>query len=707
MSKQSVQRFEQLPPELQKILADNDVEFRVGDMFFYKGYDNSTVIKIREIKQYDRRKKGEWTVCYDRNDDYECTEWHSYGSDSFEDFTEKVKTGTYLKLDRPFEQIMEEANKVIKGEISTDVYYHNEFADAVNNESALIHRSSKSSLEVIQREMEAKKRSAEMIARAVGMEMEKRKAELEEVKKKLYGAVALFQKQVKRIMRVITTIELYLGIDEEIFQIQDGEKAPSNTPISFRQKVLFIDEEVGAHEDGGLDFRDIAKFDEWLITGKNIDIVLPEKKGMVVFRPRRNDKEYGDKWLNIYFNIENHKNTYILIRNGDCLYRIYTEKLIISDRLFPKRKELQEMVKKMQETDWESERERTKEEMEDTIFKYRNRAVLMQGLVDRTEMFHPLPVERLNIFKLEEAGDYVRFIYDDDENLLPTGRLAFWDWHKGINDKIQHGSRVVITKNKDISSKAIRNDRLYYYCNEFNTPPAPYGLYEVEAYRQAETDWLKKEAMEQKKSEGLFIELLKTEDKHFEWYEWPEGQEETLSLNQKYSNKYKKYATGYRCKYIETHLTVLYNPGDTVYGSWGDYDPHERKKRIRWRIFRDDGFVINYDQISLSDITFYLHSRVDRHNYLDMMPILKDLKKQRLQELKDEEAFADLLLRRNVSKFEDQDELYARIRECINWWKYKNQWKRPIAKKDDLALRMIEKRLLSKNYNKFQKHTTF
>lgn len=46
-----------------------------------------------------------------------------------------------------------------------------------------------------------------------------------------------------------------------------------------------------------------------------------------------------------------------------------------------------------------------------------------------------------------------------------------------------------------------------------------------------------------------------------------------------------------------------------------------------------------------------------------------------------------------------EKELDLRIREAIRWWKYKNKWKRPIDKNDTLALRMIERRILSNNYN--------
>lgn len=36
------------------------------------------------------------------------------------------------------------------------------------------------------------------------------------------------------------------------------------------------------------------------------------------------------------------------------------------------------------------------------------------------------------------------------------------------------------------------------------------------------------------------------------------------------------------------------------------------------------------------------------------------------------------------------------IGELIDWWKYKNKWKRPISKNDELAMKMIEKRLFAK-----------
>lgn len=704
--KNSIKKFEQLPEELKKKQAENEVSFSVGDMFFYDR--EGEIIKIREINkdagEWDSEKGKTikvWQVLYDSADNWEATKWSSYGSDKYDSFIKKVASGQYVKIDRPLKEIVDEANKVISGEISIDVYSRNEFEESVNEETALIGRNSKQSLITIQNSLQQKKRTADLIHKAVAYEMEKRKQELDKIKDQLYEVVAKFEKQIKKIKRVITTIELYLGIDEEIHQIQEGEKAPADTPISFRQLVLFIDEEVGVHEDGGLDWQDIKRFDEWLLKGNNLDIVLPEKKGMVVLRPRRYDKDYtNDAWLNMMMNIPNHRNTYILIRNGDNVHRIFTEKLVISDRLFPRRKELHELYEKMQEESWD----RKKEEIEDEMYQYKKRAVLMQGLIDRTEIFHPLPVEKLNIFKLHDAQEYVNFIYDD-EMQIGDGRLSFWKWKAKINSKITVGSRVLITGEYERQYRSDFSGRWYKTTRSgdhvtYDLPKAGvYEVYKIMVERWGDFPHYYIEELEEK---GLLISKGKQTYRFCPGYEKHEGHEKPrpgvqVRIVTKQDGKRKsEYIESYDCKYLDEHLIIKYNPGGTVY-EWGSWDSHERKNRVSFRIYTDDDFVINYDQIDSNDIDYYLKSRVDRKKYLHMMPVLKTTKQHLIEEEKNEQHFIKFVAGRNNVPEE-------RAKEAVRWWKYKNKWKRPITKDDTLALRMIEKRILSKNYKSFTKY---
>lgn len=162
----------------------------------------------------------------------------------------------------------------------------------------------------------------------------------------------------------------------------------------------------------------------------------------------------------------------------------------------------------------------------------------------------------------------------------------------------------------------------------------------------------------------------------------------------------------------------MYHAGGEVWGGWGK-GVNERKNKTRFIIKKYDSCILNYDQISLEDIEFYLSSRVDRPNYLSMMPVLETLKERRLKELESEKAFARLVTDRYLEierskyfyfghepKFKSEtlseEEITKRVWESIEWWKFKNQWKRPIQKDDELALRMIEKRINSKNYDKLK-----
>lgn len=674
---QTIERFEALPKELMAKQNEANEYFKVGDMFFTGGsYDH--IIRISKIKKEKAYVGFEWQVYYENAENWGATKWRNYGNDTFERFLNKITSGDYVKLDRPLSIIMEEANKVISGEIDISVYSNNEFDNSLNEETALIGKNTKQGLLAIQESLEEKKKSAALIHKAVAFEMEKRKSELEIIRNRLNGVVAKFEKQIKKIMRVITTIELYLGIDEEIHQIQSGEKAPSNTPISFRQMVLFIDEEVGIHEDGGLDFKKIEMFDEWLVADNHIDIVLPEKKGMVVLRPRRKDKYYNENgWVNSIMNIPNHTNTYILIRNGDNIYRIFTEKLTIQDRLFPRRKELAELYDQMQKTHWD----RDKEKIEDGMYQYKKRAILMQGLIDRTEIFHPLPVDKLNIFKLHEAEEYVNFIYDD-EAALTDGKLPFKKWKEKINSSIVSGSRILLTgiySDYGYSKRSDFSDRFYLAKNSYdglkNVPDLPKdGVYEVELFNSSYATHYR------------FDEYNKRIKEYTE--KGIKFKDEGIVKGKIYrSDNSKVYSI--RVFEKENNFTIMYMPDAEATSGWNSWETHDRKRKTRFKIFPDDNFVLNYDQIDLEDINFYLQSRIDRENYLSMMPVLKKLKKHLLEELKNEEYFTEFVIGRN----QNLENVKTKVIDAISWWKFKNKWKRAINKNDTLALRMIEKRI--------------
>ena len=86
------------------------------------------------------------------------------------------------------------------------------------------------------------------------------------------------------------------------------------------------------------------------------------------------------------------------------------------------------------------------------------------------------------------------------------------------------------------------------------------------------------------------------------------------------------------------------------------------------------------------------------------MPVLVSIKEHLEEETAKEAPFIQLLTCSLMAKLPQltMEEVGERVRKCIAWWKEKNMIKRAIDKDDVLAIRMIEKRILSKNYDKLK-----
>lgn len=696
--------FDTLPEKIKNLVIEKTGErLNIGDWFYY-----NTANEFHKVVGFENNKYGAriLTNIYYlpdfknpvTNKDYYFSEYtdpeESLISNKLipdEAYISEHSIEDYLRYYRKLssnevEEYYQESQKLIKGEISTDFYLNQ--IEEVRDETAVLAPNSKEALNALSEDMAKKQRHLQNLELFVMAEMEKQKAALDTIRSGLNEIVQKFEVQIQKIYRVIKVIELYLGIDEEIVQIQEGPPASPETPISFRQQILFMDEEVGDFE---IDFKEenIRKFDEWILKGDNIDEILPEKKGVVALCPRRKSKFYSSDWREQAAADEANKETYILIRNGSNVYRIYGL-INVRPRFFPLRKELGEMLEKLEkESNDERRRWYDKDKMTDTereLHGYRQRAFLLQGLLDRTQIFEPLP-QKLSIFNLDKAGGLVNFIYDD-EVTLPTGRLAFWDWHKLINSKIERGSRVINSGMYDgYRSRGFDRDssRFFkYYRNEYSLPDYPSsGQYVVEEIIKDTTDWISERDFENFKEEYIEHKILETRKSHRIKKELESG-------------KYEFYDE-HCIRYDKKYLIIKYNPGGEVW-SWGDSWGHERKNNISFKVYRDDSFILNYDQISLEDIDFYLKSRTDRSEYAHLVPLLMKLRELRLKELEHEKQFVQFLVEEVSRKGyipKPNIDIEDIIWSYIDWWKHKNIWKRPVTKDDHLATRMIERRLFS------------
>jgi hypothetical protein len=601
------------PPAIQKQLDTHGIKIAVGDTVLdRRDGDTHLVTAIR--------KTGIELSDYLDFNDGKGERLSQYGVIEFNRFHNNFYT-----LDKPIEDyerdllaaLVNPAGLELKEELPTDE----------TSTALVVQRSEKNVLQLRDR-MQAMEKQVGIMTSV-----------LERKKNEMMNVLHHYQEAVAQVSKVIHTLELYLGINEDIVQLADGPAAAESEPISIRQQVLFMDEEFGDAEDDGLDAMRLEEFDTWLASdARNYNRVLPEARGVICLRVRRKEKEYvKDPLANALMNQGNHM-AYILIRNGLKFYRIWAD-VDMGTRFFPRQDELDP---EKDEHSWDAK------DRKERAFSYKQKTMLLQGLIDRTEVFNPKPAG-VNLFHPGSYGQAIRLIADD-ERTLPSGRLSFWDWQAATNAKIERGTRILWVSSGYSRYHGDSNGSFSIYYRKGCEPPSPTtGVYSVDCMGRSVYDH---------KTDKRIPDM--------------------------------------------TQGKIVYNPKDVIYdNSWSSWryrkPEHERLRGVGIWFNINSRHILNYDLLSLEDVEFYLESRVDRPNYLDMMPILRNIKKMRLKELDFERQFVHAQAERLAIVSEIQlsvTEIEKRVWSAVEWWKTKVIWKRPLTEDDSKAWRMIRRRVL-------------
>jgi len=262
--------------------------------------------------------------------------------------------------------------------------------------------------------------------RSIQEEIRERSREMENLMRKQMAlaaeALAPLQKFMDRLEEGIWMVNLYLGRDEEIHLLADGEPADPKVPVVIRQLVLAMDEEsaIGA-EHGGIDAQHIEEFDKWIVADPaHVAQVIPDTKSVVAIMPRRQRREYGDPWKQQKMD-EANRQTYFLIRNGGKLYRTVTE-FNVGQTLVPTAEEFTSFFYQDEHGKHGKHRipiepgtlawERAEEAADARKRHYMRVGLILQGLADRTTVFHPQPESGINFLDYEQGGKTWRFLAD-------------------------------------------------------------------------------------------------------------------------------------------------------------------------------------------------------------------------------------------------------------------------------------------------------
>lgn len=469
-------------------------------------------------------------------------------------------------------------------------------------------------------------------------------------------AMTQFNDAVIKLEKVIWTLNLYLGTGEEIIQLRSGQSAAASMPLTVRQLVLFMDEECALEsETQGLDAYTMTEFDEWLLSDeKNLNLVLPEKKGVVALKPRRASIEYSDdKMINARMNEPNHK-SYILIRNGDSLFRVCPEwevgrfffptKEEFSDAFsYTKRYSVEEAEEsKIDTSNWTEDERRWGKKIEsvmtpdhddyedrvksiDSRMDYYSKALLMlQGIVDRTGIFPEYQEIGLNLMDVTQWSDYLRFVHDADSAfLLTTGKETFAEFQKRVAESIELGDRII----------------------------GQFHQLERDYQRHEDTRKSPKNASDPEDFELYTLEG-RTDDGGFKFF---------------YQRKDKKsYFRGYP-----------------------DYRrvEEEYKQRASFQIYKKDRGILPYDSVHLEDMEYFMTDRLSRHSYLTLFPLMKRIRNMKRVEKQEEEPFLQLLISTMKNKGDSRSdrELYTEALSISRWYKFKNKFHRSLKKDEKLA----------------------
>lgn len=473
-------------------------------------------------------------------------------------------------------------------------------------------------------------------------EMDRKRAEMEaEFRRQaaeLAEMMAPLEKQLKQMTEVLWTVNLYLGRDEQITTLREGKPAPADTPITIRQKVLVMAEEslllMDKRATYGMTADHINEFIGWLTAApENLDRILPEPKGVVVLVPTRVKSRTGNAFEDAARDAQN-ESAYWLLRNGERLLLMQTDpSMRVGERVLPHRREFVEVFddRIFGQIEPGSEAWLKLEEIADARRRHYMRVLLiLQGLIDRTAVWAPLPASGVSLLNLkdQDEGKIVLIQDDDPAHLLTDGREDFAAYQRRLNALLRPGLRVV----GNWGSAEFRELRDTYNGRSTHPRLRPETLHE-------------------------------TPDSHV-----PHLLEE-------------RYEDGFLVRFKRTDQVWRRNapvPGEPGYVYRGEtlVTPTKRASVI---VKPDDTWVLPYDLLTVADLEYYLNSRDNRSkHFLSMVPVLKAALATKKQEAETEAPFRRLigdLLRAEGAGYDEADAL---VDDLVHWWKIARTWTKPL-----------------------------
>ena len=495
--------------------------------------------------------------------------------------------------------------------------------------------------DLMRRKLAADKQLADMKA-----QLEAQRAEIEAAFRRqaadLEAQVAPLRAELKKMAEVIETVDLYLGRSEQMTLLRDGEPAPADEPITIRQSVLAADEEsLVLIDSGGVDARSMDAFCDWVAASvENTTRILPEPRCVVAVVPSRRHRDYGDPWTTGMMNQAN-AHTHWLFRNGEKLWVMVTD-FTAGQVILPRRDEFVDLFYERAPFTHEtrplvpgSDRWLKAEEVAGARKRhYLKIGMILQGVIDRTACFHPLPEGGVNLLSVaaQDTGQ-VRMVNELDL-ALTDGRESFRDWQARLTAELQVGMRIVGAFGRYGDEQSFHD--LYVDGDRWSRGHHP-RLHPGNAEYPATG------------------EVYPIEDRK------PNGD---LVFRYRRTEKIEK-----------RNIPVPDEPG-WVY-PWGMVEPKQRASCV---VRAGDRWILPYDLATIDDLTYYLNHREARKNYMAMVPVIRAALEAKQAEREAEAPFRALLVGTLAADHNlDTEEVERLLPDVIDRWKLGNKHHRALT----------------------------
>lgn len=446
----------------------------------------------------------------------------------------------------------------------------------------------------------------------------------------LEAEMAPMMAKLKQMQEVVWTVDLYLGREETLHVLREGKPAPVDTPITVRQKVLVMAEEslvMMGRKVTGMDADDIPEFVNWLLeSDENLDRILPEQRGVVVLIPTRVKSNSGNIWEDSAKDAANEE-SYWLLRNGERLHLLSVDPALrIRDRVLPLRDEFTSVFEQRLFGSGRRQGERLipgsdewlkLEKVADAKRRHYMRVIMvLQGIVDRTTVWAPLPPEGVNFLDVrsQDLGRVV-LIQDGDTSIqLGDGHETFADYQKRLNGLLRPGLRIIGNWDNDEMHGERRDAEKYN--GTWRVRPRHANLPQADVPHLIEA----------------------REDRY---------------------------------------LIIRYPRTGVIYSG---YDITEPKNRASCQVdAQADKWVLPFDLTEVKDLEYFLNSREERgKHFLTMVPTVRAALAAKQDEAQTEAPFRVLLGQLLMNEGAEAEAVDALVEDLVHWWKIQRTWCKPL-----------------------------